>query len=159
MEGKFLQHDGRKVASFERYLDHSVEKVWGAITSPQQIVNWLNAQAEFDLIVDGKIIFRWENGDLVHGKFIKINPPSELEYTWEEKSSGRSLVRWELKDDDGKCHLHLTHTFFESAVIADFLAGWHVHLEMLDMTLQEKSIDFPGERFKEMREKYVSILN
>lgn len=136
MEGKVLEFEGKRVVSFERYLNHPVEKVWRAITSPNRIVDWLTAHAQFDLIVEGKITFRWENGDLVHGKFTKINPPNELEYTWEEQSSGKSLVRWELRDDGEGCLLQLTHTFYESAVISDFLAGWHVHLDMLDTNLQ-----------------------
>ncbi|MEC0232682.1 SRPBCC family protein [Paenibacillus alba] len=159
MDGRVLQYEGRHVVSFERYLNHPVEKVWRAITSPDRIVNWLTAHAQFDLIVDGQITFRWENGDLVHGKFTKVNPPYELEYTWQEKTSGKSLVRWELSDYDEGCLVHLTHTFYESAIVADFLAGWHVHLEMLDMTLQEKHVDFPWERVKEMHEKYASVIS
>lgn len=159
MDGKLLQYEGRSVVRFERYLNHPIEKVWRAITSPNQIVNWLTAHAEFDLIVNGKITFRWENGDLVHGKFTMVNPPNGLEYTWIEKSTGESVVRWELHDDDKGCHLHLTHTFYESAEVADFLAGWHVHLDMIDMILHEKHVDFPSDRFKDLRKKYDSIMN
>ncbi|QJD82848.1 SRPBCC family protein [Cohnella herbarum] len=159
MDGKVLRHEGRRVVKFERNLNHPVEKVWTAITSPNRIVHWLTAEARFDLIMDGKISFQWDNGDVVHGVFTKVNPPNELEYTWEEKSSGQSLVRWELRDEGDGCHLRLTHTFYESAEVGDFLAGWHVHLDMLDVVLQEKHVDFPWGRVKEMREKYASIMN
>ncbi|MFC8683664.1 SRPBCC domain-containing protein [Brevibacillus porteri] len=92
MDGKILQMDGRCVVSFERYLNHPVEKVWRAITSPEQIAKWLTAQAELDLNVDGKLAFRWENGDVVHGYFTKVDSPYELEYTWLEQTSGDSIV-------------------------------------------------------------------
>ncbi|GKU78941.1 SRPBCC family protein [Paenibacillus sp. L3-i20] len=159
MDGKILQSEGKRVIYFERNLNHPVEKVWRTITSPDRIAHWLNAQAQFDLIDDGQITFRWDNGDLVDGKFTKISPPNELEYTWVEKDSGNSLVRWELQVKDEGCLLKLTHTFFESAVVINFLSGWHVHLDVLDLILQEKSADFPWEQFKEMRNKYASIID
>jgi uncharacterized protein YndB with AHSA1/START domain len=146
------------VICFERYLNHPVKKVWKAITSPAQIARWLTAQAELELHVDGPLTFRWENGDLVHGKFTKVDPPHELEYTWLEQTSGHSVVRWRLESDGEGCRLHLTHTFYESAIVPDFLAGWHVHLDVLDEVLHKRLARFPWERVKEMREKYVSAM-
>jgi uncharacterized protein YndB with AHSA1/START domain len=158
MDGKLLQIDGRRVISFERYLNHPVEKVWKGITSPAQIARWLTAQAELELKVDGQLTLRWDNGDLVHGKFSKVDPPYELEYTWLEQTSGHSVVRWWLKSEGEGCRLHLTHTFYESAVVLDFWAGWHVHLDVLDEVLHEKFSDFPWEHMKEMREKYAATM-
>lgn len=160
MDGKVLQMDGRRIVSFERYLRHPVEKVWRAITSPEQIAKWLTVQSELELSVDGQLVFRWENGDVVQGKFTKVDPPYELEYTWLEEALGYSVVRWRLKDEGVGCHLHLTHTFFyESAAVPDFLAGWHVHLEALDEVLNEQFTRFPWERVKEMRTTYASIMS
>ncbi|WP_248924790.1 SRPBCC family protein [Paenibacillus hamazuiensis] len=158
MDGKISHIDGRHVVSFERHLKHPVEKVWRALTTPEQIAKWLTAQSEMDLNVDGQLAFRWENGDLVQGKFTKVDPPYELEYTWLEQTSGYSVVRWRLKDDGEGCLLYLTHTFFESAVVPDFLAGWHVHLEVLDVVLNDQFTVFPWERVKEWREKYASFM-
>jgi uncharacterized protein YndB with AHSA1/START domain len=159
VEGKLLQMDGQRVVSFERFLKHSVDKVWQAITSPQQMAKWLTVQSEMELKVDGQLTFRWDNGDIVEGKFTKIDPPYELEYTWLEQTSGYSLVRWRLKSTSEGCHLLLTHTFYETAVILDFLAGWHVHLDVLEDLLNERFTRFPGERVKEMRTKYSSIIS
>ncbi|MFF2528137.1 SRPBCC family protein [Brevibacillus sp. NPDC058079] len=159
MDGKIIQMDGRRVVSFERYLNHPVEKVWRAITSPEQLAKWLTVQTELDLNVDGKLAFRWENGDLVHGHFTKVDPPYELEYTWLEQTSGHSIVRWSLKEEGEGCLLHLTHTFNGPAIVPDFLAGWHVHLDVLDIVLHEQFRQFPWERMKEIRDKYASNSN
>ncbi|GAB6930634.1 hypothetical protein JCM10914A_46170 [Paenibacillus sp. JCM 10914] len=159
MEGKVLQMDGHRVVSFERYLKHPVEKVWRAITNPEHMAKWLTVQSEMELRVDGQLAFRWDNGDLVEGKITKIDPPHELEYTWLEEASGYSVVRWRLKDEGERCLLHLTHTFYEVAVVPDYLAGWHVHLEALDEVINDQFTRFPWERVKEMRSKYTSIMN
>jgi len=158
VEGKVLQMAGHRIVSFERYLKHPVEKVWRAISSPEQMAKWLTVNSEMELKVGGQLAFMWENGDLVEGKFTKIDPPYELEYTWLEQTSGYSLVRWSLKNEVGGCRLHMSHTFYESAVVPDFLAGWHVHLDVLDVVLNEQFTRFPWERVKEMREKYASIM-
>lgn len=157
MDGKVVQINGCRVVSFERYLKHPVEKVWSAITSPEQIAKWLTVQSEMELVVDGQLAFRWESGDLVTGKFTKIAPPYELEYTWLEQSSGYSMVCWKLKDDGEGCLLHLTHTFYETAAVPNFLAGWHVHLDVLGLVLDKQFTHFPWERVKEVREKYTSM--
>lgn len=109
--------------------------------------------------MDGKLAFRWENGDLVHGHFTKVDSPYELEYTWLEQTSGDSIVRWSLKEDGDGCLLHLTHTFYGPAIVPDFLVGWHVHLDVLDIVLHEQFRHFPWERMKEIREKYASTLS
>jgi uncharacterized protein YndB with AHSA1/START domain len=110
-----------------------------------------------ELIVDGQLSLRWENGDVVTGKFTKIAPPYELEYTWLEPSSSSSMVRWKLKEDGEGCLVHLTHTFYDTAaVVPDFLAGWHVHLDVLGVVLDNRFTHFPWERVKEVRENYAN---
>ena len=158
MDGMLKEFNGGRIVSFERYLNHPVEKVWQAITRPDRIADWLTAHAEFELNVGGKIMFRWENGDTVIGEFLQINPPYELAFTWKEQVSGNSVVRWELREEDEGCRVHLTHTFYEAAMISGFLAGWHVHLDVLDLILQDRRIDFPWERVKELRNQYESKI-
>ncbi|MCM3782011.1 SRPBCC family protein [Neobacillus mesonae] len=159
MDGMLKELNGVRIISFERYLKHPMEKVWQAITTPERIADWLTAQAEFELIVGGKITLRWENGDIVNGEFLQINPPYELAFTWVEQASGDSVVRWKLREEGEGCRVHLTHTFNEASMISGFLAGWHVHLDVLDQILQDRLIDFPWERVKEFRNYYDSKMS
>ncbi|MFD0587320.1 SRPBCC family protein [Paenibacillus sp. GCM10027627] len=158
MEGKVVQIDGHRVVRFERYFRHPAEKVWEAITNSQQLAKWLTVRTEMELKVDGKLTFSWENGDRVNGTFSKIVPPSELEYTWLEPDSGHSVVRWKLESEGEGCRLHLTHTFYDSAVVKNYLAGWHVHLDVLDEVLSDRFDQFPWGKVKEMLVHYTSKL-
>ncbi|PYI51016.1 SRPBCC family protein [Paenibacillus flagellatus] len=161
MEGKVSRTDEGHVVRFERRLNHPVEHVWASITRPDRIVDWLTAEADMELTEGGKLELRWSNGDVVTGSFVKVNPPVELEYTWNEPAAGRSSVRWELQEDRGGCRLVLTHTFRHSdpGEIPNFLAGWHVHLDVLEAVLQDRRSDYPWDRVKELRKKYASGLN
>ncbi|MFD0959886.1 SRPBCC family protein [Paenibacillus chungangensis] len=159
MDGKVFVRDGRRIVCFERYLKHPVEKVWEAITRPDQLAQWLTVKSELDLNVDGQLVLRWDNGDEVTGKFTKVEAPYELEYTWLESSSGNSVVRWMLKEEGDGCMLQLMHTFPESVAVIDFLSGWYVHLDVLDTVLHERFTGFPDGRVKEMRKRYASMMS
>jgi uncharacterized protein YndB with AHSA1/START domain len=158
MEGTVNQIHGGRVVRFERYLNHRVEKVWAFITRSEKIVDWLTAHAEMDLVEGGSIKLRWENGDIVKGTFKQVNPPYELEYTWNEPSAGKSLLRWELQPEGAGCSLILTHTFFDSEQLPNFLAGWHVHLDVLAIVLQDRTVEFPWDRVKDLRKIYAAKL-
>lgn len=158
MEGTVSRIQGGRVVRFERYLNHPVEKVWASITRPEKIVGWLTAQANLELVEGGSIELLWKNGEVVKGAFKQVNPPFELEYTWNEPAAGNSLLRWELQPEGSGCLLMLTHTFFESEQIPDFLAGWHVHLDLLAIVLQDRTVEFPRDRFNELRKKYAVKL-
>ena len=56
--------DGRYVLRYERQLRHPPEKVWEALTEPEQIEAWW-ARAQLELAEGGHARFEWLNGDAV----------------------------------------------------------------------------------------------
>lgn len=151
--------DGGYVARFKRRLKHPVEKVWAAITSPERVVQWLTAEATIELVEGGKVELRFGNtGHVVIGSVTQVLPPFLLEYTWSSPGAGESVVRWDLQPEDGGCLLTLSHTFFGTTELSKMMAGWHVHLEMLDAAMLENPVPFPWERWKELNETYLKSL-
>src|SRR5205085_289579 len=49
--------DGRPMLRFERRLEHPPERVWRAITEPEELAHWFPAQVEIDLRPGGAMKF------------------------------------------------------------------------------------------------------
>ena len=62
--GTLEQVAGKRVLRFERRLDHPVERVWAALTEPEQLAGWLAAADELEL-AEGDIAWvRWAPASL-----------------------------------------------------------------------------------------------
>ena len=73
------QEDGFKVV-FERILDHDIDKVWEAITSPGMLKYWFT-DIEMDFRPGGEMTFtnRDEEKSATHGEIISIDRPNRFE--------------------------------------------------------------------------------
>ncbi|OUS73636.1 hypothetical protein B1748_22255 [Paenibacillus sp. MY03] len=158
MEGRVADVPGGKVIVFERYLKHSTEDVWKAVTEPAMIKQWLTAEATMELAEGGNVKLQWENGDIVTGRVTTYQPPFLLAYTWEENSSGNSELSFALQSSGQGTLLTLKHVFYKTDDLSNFLSGWHVHLDVVDLVLQGKSGEFPWDRQKELGEIYRDRL-
>jgi uncharacterized protein YndB with AHSA1/START domain len=145
-EGTLERRDEHQVIRFERRLAHPVERVWRAITEPDEIAAWL-ALAELELEEGGRVVLTWQNTDddgstaVARGTVSALDPPRLLEL--DTDIHGR--LRWELEPaDDGTA---LTFTA-EVELPADFetevIAGWHIHLDHLEEVLDGGTIDWPN---------------
>jgi uncharacterized protein YndB with AHSA1/START domain len=169
-----VREDGSYVLRFERRLGHPPEKVWRALTEPDQLRQW------FPVDIDGerrpgariRFVFREDAPSaadmpelLEHdpvdldGEFTAFDPPRLLAYTWGEED-----LRWELDPIEEGCRLVFTHTFTERSGIphpggarkkaARTAAGWEVCLAQL-AELLGASPAAGGTEWPERYEAYV----
>lgn len=161
-EGTLERTDDRDVVRFERHLAHPVERVWRAISEPDEIVQWL-AEAKLEPVEGGTVTLRWLNvGDpaenAAHGTVTAYEPPSLLELD----TDLHGILRWELEqDDDG------TRLVFTASLPAPFagrienLAGWHIHLDHLAAALEGRPQAWPAwkaeqlPRWRAIHERYL----
>jgi uncharacterized protein YndB with AHSA1/START domain len=61
-----------------------------------------------------------------HGKVVSCEPPSLLEYTWDDET-----LRWELSVADGGCRLVFTNIVGDPATAAAVDGGWDLGLKRL----------------------------
>ncbi len=152
-------HSGSHVLRFERYLPHSIERVWSAMTEPAQLVAWL-AEAEIDLRKGGRVQLRWLNTD-EHGNHAVMNatitqfePPQLLEYAGDI----HGVLRFELREKASGCILTFSSTLPASTTGLPLqLAGWHSHLDFLAEALEGQMFDwpdFPLDRWTKHYERY-----
>ena len=127
--------DGRKYVVFKRYLPHSIDKVWGAITEPDHLADWFPG-IKLERRVGGRFeIWFSENCEgpaHVTGAVTRYEPPNVLEL---------GTMRYELTSEGDGCSLtfsdilHYEGPLSEADVINSVLGGWHKYLDSLEFYL------------------------
>jgi uncharacterized protein YndB with AHSA1/START domain len=158
--GTIEEAEGMHVLRYERHLAHPVERVWAALTEPDQLARWLAAADELELVDGGRIALRWLNvpdspqeweeqgvelGDVdpaepATGTITELDPPRVIEYDTDKM--GR--MRWELRPDGDGSVLSFTNTIElpEGPPAAQTLAGWHIHLDHLADALAGRPVEW-----------------
>jgi uncharacterized protein YndB with AHSA1/START domain len=160
-DGRVESRDGREVLLFERRLAFPVDRVWAALTRPEEIIGWL-AEAEIQPVAGARVWLRWLNAGpdadpaMATGIITALDPPRLLEYV----TSLHGALRWELEPDADGSRLRFTNLRPRPAEDpAELLAGWHVHLDFLERALAGHPVDWPnwpaGE-FRSLHEHYLA---
>jgi uncharacterized protein YndB with AHSA1/START domain len=105
------------------------ERVFAAITDPQQVVNWWGESTAYrvkqwqgDLRPGGKWRSDGTKADgtafYVRGEYVEIDPPRLLVHTWIPSylENLETVVRWELQAKDGGTLVTVRHSGFGSNV-------------------------------------------
>lgn len=126
-DATLLQDDsGRAVLRFERELAQSPQRVWRALTEPDELAAWHPTPFELEPAL-GTLRFRSGNWPAMpDGEIVEYDPPWVLAHTWDG-----DLLRWEIIPRDDACVLVLTHTFDDRLKAARDGAGWHLCLDAL----------------------------
>ena len=136
--GTLTQTDDGPQLRFERLLRHRPERVWRAITDPEELAVWFPAFVEYEGRVGAPIRFTFPEEDLesmgdgptpemTKGEVREFDRPHRFSFTWD-----RDLLTFELTDEDGGCRLVFTHLLVDSAEAPSGTAsGWHVCLDTL----------------------------
>jgi uncharacterized protein YndB with AHSA1/START domain len=126
------EQGGRTLLRFERVLRHPPERVWSALTEPQELAAWHPSPGEFEPREGGTVRYSAQTKvpDLPDGEVTDWEPPRLLGYTW-----GDDHLRWEVREHDDGSLLTLTHSFDDHFKVARDAAGWHVCLDRLTSML------------------------
>jgi uncharacterized protein YndB with AHSA1/START domain len=143
-----LEEDARglSVLRFSRRLAHPPERVWAALTSEAELIQWWG-EADVDLTEGGLFTLRWLNTDdegnkaVLHATITGLDPPRLLELTGDL----HGVLRWELQPDAGGTLLTFSSTLrLPAEYRTKVLAGWHWHLDALAGALDGRRADLSG---------------
>jgi uncharacterized protein YndB with AHSA1/START domain len=147
VNGRLETIDGRPALRFERSLSHSVERVWRAITDPDELEAWFVARLDWTPEVGEKFEAMGERGEVT-----EVGRPNVLAWRW-----GGELFRFELSGGDSGCVLTFTHVFDDRKFGAQHATGWELTFRRLDALLagsplsEEESM----QGFAELHERYA----
>jgi hypothetical protein len=110
-----------------RELRHSPEKIWQALTDPQQVREWAPFVVDGSLGTVGSTVkLTWVgNPTPIDTRVTRADPPTLLEY---------GDIRWELEAFGGGTRLTLWHNI-DRRFISWGAAGWHISFDVLDRLL------------------------
>jgi uncharacterized protein YndB with AHSA1/START domain len=143
-DGTLERRGDLRVIRFERRLRHPIDRVWRALTEPNEIAAWL-ALAELDLVEGGEVVLTWQNTDtegntaVARGTVSALDPPRLVEF--DTDIHGR--LRWELEPDGDGTVLNFTaEVELPEEHELEVLAGWHIHFDHLEHVLDGGTIDW-----------------
>jgi uncharacterized protein YndB with AHSA1/START domain len=129
-----VQKDGDKwTLVLTKDLRHSPERVWQALTDPEQLREWAPFDADGNLGVVGTRVNLSTVGSpephVSETTVTRADAPNLLEYRW-----GGFDTRWQLDATGNGTRLTLW-TNIDRGYIAWGAAGWHICLDVLDHLL------------------------
>jgi uncharacterized protein YndB with AHSA1/START domain len=156
--GRYLEVDDRPAVRFERVYPHPIERVWSAISAPEELGRWFPSSVDLEPRVGGKVAFSGDpNVDGSVGKVLRFDPPHHLAFTW-----GDDELHLDLEDLEAtQCRLVLTNILSERDSAARNASGWTVCLGELDAVIAGKPNDGPHSdanvtAFQPLYEQYVA---
>jgi uncharacterized protein YndB with AHSA1/START domain len=141
-DGTLVTIDGRPALRFERRYPHPIERVWRAISDPDEMAHWFPSEVVGERRVGADLVFDDEaqraaareagephrtDEPFPGGRVVAFDPPHVFSFTW-----GGELLRIELTPDGDGTRLLFTQVLSHPSVAARNGAGWHSCLTDLD---------------------------
>lgn len=178
-EGTIEQHEGRVTFRYQRLFNHSIEKVWRAITDPDELARWLGTKPELDLRVGGQYVLVHTSPDgskvqRVEDKVVRLEPPRLFEHTFWLEVNPSALVTWELTPTDEGTRLDLTHALDRAdlaaaatigggedivTVISRNAAGWHQLLDRITALLDGGGRPWSQSAHQDLQQRYAAMVD
>ena len=138
--GTYLEHHGRPAVRFQRIYPHAIERVWAAVTDPDELSHWFPFAVQIDPRPGGTIEFSDDpNTPPTTGTILVFDPPRRFVFTW----SGDEL-HFELQPvGERDCRLTLINVLDARDTAARNAAGWSVCLAELDKHIAGALADGP----------------
>ena len=119
-------------------IEAPAEIVFEMLTDAQLLTEWMAREAHVDRRAGGAFRWVYENGAIVLGRFVELEPPRRLvlAYGWEAPVSrrippGSTEVEITLDEQDGGTLLLLVHRGLPPAEIDSHRSGWEYFLGRL----------------------------
>jgi uncharacterized protein YndB with AHSA1/START domain len=160
--GTVTRDGSRGTIRFERLIDHPVERVWEAITTPEGLAAWwlpFDATIEVDLTVGGVLSFSApELGDApMTCEILELAPPHRLVYT---HFNPLSTLTWELAAVGQGTRLVLIQDTpdISAAITQGQLVGLHHSLDRLAPSLDGVPAPWDWDRLPVIEAEYAELL-
>jgi uncharacterized protein YndB with AHSA1/START domain len=148
--------DGRSTLRFDRVIGHSRDRVWRAVTDPDELKAWFPTAVIYEPRVGAPMQFDFggQHGlDVWPGEVLEWDPPSVFAFAW-----AKDVLRFELSDEGDATRLVFTHSFaHEPGKEARDAAGWEACFEAFDALL-EGSDDVAAGDWARHHEDHVALF-
>jgi uncharacterized protein YndB with AHSA1/START domain len=146
---------GHSTLRFERRLRHGQDRVWRAVTDPDELKEWFPAAVIYEPRVGAPMQFDFGGAagqDVWPGEVTDWDPPRAFAFRW-----GEDELRFELSPADEGTLLVFTHSFdHEPGKPARDAAGWEACFEAFDALLAAEPRRPAEESWPAHHERYLA---
>jgi len=160
-DGKLTIDGDLAVLTFERQLPYPIEAVWSAITDPDERREWFGATT-VDARPGGRIEMDPISPDVpadakrMTGRITVWDPPHVFEHEWNQSVVEPSVVRYELRRENGGTRLTFTHRGLGVSNAHGFRPGTHAYLDRLEAHLAGAPLPDWDTRYREVAESLAT---
>jgi uncharacterized protein YndB with AHSA1/START domain len=128
----------------EIFIDARPEEIFPYLTENEKYLSWMGIAAELDPRPGGNFQVDPNGRDVILGKFLEVDPPRRLVFTWGWKElshpvpAGSTRVEIELKPQGTGTLLRLTHSGLTGPSRERHDGGWAHYLERLKTVMSGK---------------------
>jgi len=142
---------------FERIIDAKPDKVWQYLTQSKFIGEWLD-KGSIEPKIGGKVDLTFNQNE-VEGLVGWYEDERGLSYSFVDKKNGvESIVAIELTPVGDKTKLVLKHSRLPRKLMADFMASWHAHLDILVAKISRIAPPEFRKRFMQLLPFYTALV-
>jgi uncharacterized protein YndB with AHSA1/START domain len=123
---------GRCELRLTRRYEATPAEVWRVLTEPESIARWLATPVDVEVASGGAFALALANGSRIDGRVREVVPERVLELDWRHAGEQRSVVRFELRAEDGGTVLVLDHGRIEAPLGMAYISRWSRILDRLD---------------------------
>lgn len=125
------------IASCDRLIEAPVDLVWGLVSTPAGLNEWMSVEASVDLQPGGAIRWVHDNGWVVAGTIREVVPMRRLVFTFGWERGGfpvpleSSVVTIELGARGAVTELSVRHDGLTDEMATQHTGGWAMFVERL----------------------------
>ena len=123
---------GRCALRLTRRYEATPAEVWRVLTEPASMARWLATPVDVELASGGAFELALANGSRIDGRVREVVPERVLELDWRHAGEQRSVVRFELRAENGGTVLLLDHGRIEAPLGMAYISRWSRMLDRLD---------------------------
>lgn len=132
-----VQPDHGTWFEIEERIDATPQQIFPYLTDPERYARWMGVEAELDARPDGVYRVRMPNAALAIGRFVAVEPPTRLVFTWGWQGNaavppGSTVVEITLHEHEGSTLVRLRHSGLpDEDARRDHEEGWMRYLVRL----------------------------
>ena len=160
---EMLRTGTRSTLIFVKTLKPPPNRVWKALTDPEQLSQWAPFKPDRRMDATGNARLQMIDGmseEQFESKVTRAIAPEVLEYTW-----GDTNLVWELKPEGDGTRLTLRHTVQSPDWVPKVAAGWHLCLCVAEKMMDGNPIgpiigmDAMNYGWQELHDEYAAEMD
>ena len=153
--GALTRFGERWTLRYRRELGHPPERVWSALTEPEQLRPWFPTGIVGDWSVGAHLDFPFHGSvfPTMQGTVLQVREPRVLEYVW-----GPDTLLFRLEAGGRGAFLEFLVSLEQLGKAARDGAGWHEALDLLETCLDGDEHWPLGQRWPELAPMYAAAF-